>query len=577
MIGNRTAGWERWLPAPLTKWGALPAADLVARFALLAAAALQVAYFLPMVRDAVFWRDEAAIVAAATEPAGVFIRFMAAELKPYSYYLSLRGWLWLFGATEAAARAFSLLTMVLGMALLYRGCLRWWGDRLAAATAAVLPVLASVALRQMVGFATSYAFAFFSVCWLWERQVALMAAPDRKRTQVAFLLASLVACHAHPVNVAFLAAASLVWVRAMLMQANSWPVRWRQACLVPLLIAVAMLPTVVQTFRFLSVETGTGRVPWEQFSAGYFARLFLDMLNQVSHLAQRLLTFASDDDLRGGASALVTGLPWWLALPLFAAAGVAIAAQLRGEARRQGWRLLDAVLLGVVPVILLGVASFVSDRMAMPDKSHAGYAPGLAILLAAGLLSRRSLLTAVLLLGLMRAAAGLPSFSEGRSGCASDGRAAAAYIAAEERQGDLVLLANCSMGPTFLRYYTGHARQIHHPFQNAVPYWRMTTLWRTLTDPGRLEPTLQAIRDTAAGGARIWFVQGGTPDPIPPHPWYSTADLAPLQTEMEKHFQRVNEVRFDRTLEPFRVQLYGPRSADAAGRMSADGAVPPGG
>ena len=83
-----------------------------------------------------------------------------------------------------------------------------------------------------------------------------------------------------------------------------------------------------------------------------------------------------------------------------------------------------------------------------------------------------------------------------------------------------------------------------------------------LGKPRYAEATVNAMNRAGGEGRRIWFLSGGTPPPLPPHPWYSPDDLPILEAALAELGECVETNAFDETLEPFDVRLYVPSASN---------------
>lgn len=523
---------------------------------LVAVLAIQVGYFAGFARDPVFWRDEAATVQLAAEAWGPMWSTFVDDWKTYSHSLALTLWVALFGIGETAARAFSLASCMLATWLLYRGLARDMEDRLLALLGASLFGLSPLLLTFLLGNAAAYAFAMLTCVWAWERMLALR--PEAKPSAwLWFGLAALLMLNAQPVNFAFAAALVLVWARRQAPACMAGGFAWWRLALLPGVLAVAALPTLIQAVRFAGAETGCGRIPLSDLSFGYFARIGWAAINNFSHLPAHLLNFVTDDNagrfLREGLRALPAWIyPVVLALSVVVLWGV-------GRSAGRGSRWIDAVTLLVVPICVLGIGGLGNDRLVVPFKNYSAFPVGCAALAVMLFARARPALACLVVLVAWRSISALPWFMESGPGRAGDGRDAAAYVASRERPGDVVVLANTALSPAFSYYYHGGARQVHHPYDHAIKYYNIVRMYADQGDAALRGRTISIVEGAARAGQRIWFITGGTPEPLPPHRWYSPDDLPLIRAALARHFEPAGRQTFATTWEPFDVSLWEPR------------------
>ena len=73
----------------------------------------------------------------------------------------------------------------------------------------------------------------------------------------------------------------------------------------------------------------------------------------------------------------------------------------------------------------------------------------------------------------------------------------------------------------------------------------------------------EQVAEAAAAGRRVWWVWGGeelADDPSEWHPYYAPRIYTAVREVLTQYFDEVKSARFDRTIEPYRVELYAPRA-----------------
>jgi len=520
---------------------------------------LQTHYYLVCTRDAVFWRDEAQHLQLALERPSKLLSHLMSEWEPYAYIVALRWWCNLFGVSEASARSLSWVSVMAATVLMYRGARRWFGRRETALAAAVVLGSSPMVLERILNVVKPYGFALFASALAFERLTCL----ESRRTWgvwLGFAGASFLMLNTQPVNFAWAAALGTIWFirRSSVRGGLRGLVRAAQ---VPVVFAACAIPTLVQGLRFAGAETGCSRLSPADLTMGFMAKFGLKIFAALSPIGYYGLYHSLDDYIGESFGALLSLPPELLVILLLVMAGL-VAAALRLAWRRCGRAVADTLLLVVITTGLLALAGLVNARMVWVWKcfSAAGIAFSLALaMLPAG---SRGLTWALIGMTLLRAAIGLPAYGAVHSGKSSDARDAAVFIASRARPSDLIVLANTALSPAFSYYYHGPGRQIHHPYDHAIKYYDMMSMYTYQGEEWRAQRTAAIMRRAAREGRRVWFVEGGTPPPLPKHRWYSTADLPLFEKTLAEYFIPGAERDFAATEEPFHVFLYIPAGGD---------------
>ncbi|MDV3457810.1 glycosyltransferase family 39 protein [Sphingomonas sp. HF-S4] len=158
------------------------------------------------------WFDEIAAVRFAEQPLELlWSGWMAREANPPLYYTLLKGWIALFGSSDLAVRALSVLIGIMGIGA------AWWlarriGGRGAGLAAAALLAVSTAHLdysQEVRGYILAHSAALFGC-------IAMVAYLDRPRIAplAGYVVAALVALYAHTTMVVFvaLANAAMLWL-----------------------------------------------------------------------------------------------------------------------------------------------------------------------------------------------------------------------------------------------------------------------------------------------------------------------------------------------------------------------------
>lgn len=527
---------------------------------------LQWRYFALSLRNPVLHRDEANDIFTALQSWPDLLRHFATDWVPFVYLLALKIWMGLLGSGEIAVRSLSLISTWGACLVLYRALRNWWGHLAAAAGVTMLGLSAVVLQYPVVDFARPYAMALLCSCWTFERFVALTRAPVL-RNWIWFGLAAALAANIQPVNLGFLATLPVgAWVLE-LRRNGRVAGTWSRPLRIAALLLLVSLPTVVQAVRFREGQ-GDERADLSGGVARYYAGHAMRMAGWVAPWIQGAANYAADDDLAGLPRNLAHQTP--PDVLLLSLAVVVAAAWLVATRRRWTGEDLVALCMAAGCVLYLLTAGIGNARMMVSWKCYSGLAVGVATATAAVIRPSRALLAILALATIMRAGAAYGSVARSKTGQLSDAKDAAAYIAAGEQEGDLVVLANLVLSPTFSYYYQGHSRQWHHPYDGPLKVWHATRLWRHVGEPWRVTRTVDAVREAAARGQRIWLVTGDVDEARHPperwHRWYSPDAHMALMDVLGATCRLSESRSFHATAESYRVTLYLPPQSQAGDR-----------
>jgi len=456
-----------------------------------------------------------------------------------------------------AAKSLSCLCALLAALFVFLACRKWLGDRILAAAAAAVLMLAPELLGKWSAMVRPYAFALMTSAIAFHAFAKIQErfTPGR---MVYFALSAFAMCNSQTLNLALAAALVLIWWRGLLGGPER-PRRTAWAFLsVPVIVAVSTVPMLIQSFRFAAGDTGSGRMALTALTPAFFGKIALSGLDTVSGFVSALAYYAFNDYVGRGARLFFTAVPPYLAVALVAVVvPLGWAAGARAY-RKLGPRVFDVVILFVVPVLLLGFGSLFNERMANASRAFIATAIGASILLVVILQSSRALLACFLVLSFWRAVIALPTMQERGGGVLSDAKSAADFIRVREQTNDLVVLANGQLAPAFSYYYHGGARQIHHPYSRPIRYWEILELAALSESDAATSNTVAVIREAAGRGERVWLVTSGSPPPEPQKWWYCPQALPKLQDALDAEFVAVTNMNSRVALEPFHVTLYEP-------------------
>lgn len=525
---------------------------------------LELRYFLVSIRNPVFYRDEAESVAVARLARCEFWDYLKSAWAS-AHFILLRWWPQVPGQEEVSARSLSLVAVLLATWLLYRGGRLWFGRPLPAVVTVTLVMCSPVLLERTVAVVKPYGLALLAAVWVWERMEVLSLHPDRKGAWVWFGCAAVLAGNTQPVLFAWLAALAAVWMRRCTLRRGWrwWERVWR-AVLVPVVMLIAAAPSLVAAAAYAGAETGCGRVGWSDWGASLVVKFWLRVVAELTPIIYYSLYHALDDYISAGVKNLLHLPPeTYVLLGVLVVSGAMLMARAVGGKIRA--YAADTVILAVAPVLLLAVGALVNARLIWVWKCFSAVSVGTALLIASLVSGSRGLAGLLVAATLLRTTVHYPYYAASASGKASDAKEAAQFIACRARPDDLIVLANTALSPAFSFYYKGPGQQVHHPYDRAIRFYRMAEMYQMQTNRECALRTVQRIREAARAGRRVWFLEGGTPEPLPDHPWYSTRELPLFRAGLQERFTMVTNQEFATTCEPFAVSLWEPRGGSKDG------------
>jgi mannosyltransferase len=394
------------------------------------------------------WADEGNSVRVIERPLRLVIAAARGDIHPPGYYVLLWGWARLFGRSETAVRALSVVIGVALVGLVYLAARRWFGARsgwLAALCAAVSPF--QVAYSQEVRMYILVAFLAMAATYAFARWVETGDERQRRLWGGIYVLAAAAGLWTHysfPIIIAALNVAWLVW---WMRRSPAWSsLAWW--LLLHLAIVVLYLPWLPTAWAKV---TGYGAIS-ESHSLSFIVAEALKLLSVGESVA--------NDDLTRWLTLGMVGLAVLGAWGGFSRRSPA-------ENRRSVVRTLTLVLLALAPMTMM-VALNLTGRPAYRPKFFLVASPAFCILVGHGIAllersgGRRTMINQLwLLAGLVivgfGAARSLRNYYFDPAYARADYRGMAAYIAGQERQGDAVLLDAPNQWEVFTYYYRGQA------------------------------------------------------------------------------------------------------------------------
>lgn len=449
------------------------------------------------------WRDEGATYSIMLLPAGPYLGHLVfGEPSMAAYYVVLRGWVALFGMSEAGMRSLSAVCAAASVPFVYLTGLRP-GGRFVAFAAAALLVTNPFVLYFAVE-ARSYALALLAVAvatWLLLRATETN---DRRRW-VAYAVAATAATwiHFYAVFVVVAHGAWAWWMGGRTRRGGLIAAGAGVAASIPVGVAIALwgperswlqAPTMDGLIDTLSAVVGdTGpAVTGTSLAVAYLAAFLAVGVGAAGALWR---TGAARHDARAGwvlllfsiAGSILAGLAASLVKPIFIARSLIVA----------------------VPSLHLAMASALAMPSA-PPVLRPGWLAGIALVLVLGLAGTQLLQV---------------------SPVKADWRAAVAAVAERAEDGDAILAYPVGLGWEVARYYV----------QRTPALEGTNLLGRPSTRSGDV-PAM--IADASGRDARIWvLILDGTLARPP-------AEFEPVADALERHGYRVEQVS-----DSHRVQL----------------------
>ncbi len=486
--------WKRWRERVRRGWERLP---WPAAAALLCALALGLRLWRLTYHS--FWFDEAVSAGWAGWRAADIVRVgmeLTLDKHPPVYYLLLRGWTLLFGASDAAIRSLGALLGAGAVFPIFALGQRWQGravGAVAALLAAINPFLVwySQEARMFMPAAT------FALWGLWAFVSLLDDARSRRSALLAwaaFVVATLAGVYAYLFNALLLPVAGLWW---LLVVGRAWRADRRRLSYLSLAggsalaaVAIGFWPLARQAWAVSGAEATPGR-------AFQDAGVILWQL--------------------GRAFVLNRARPGPLGEGFLALAGVVVVVGLwpgsraedasRASAPRPAWRGRGRSELAAALVVpwLIGNLLLVRDARTFAEPRYwlflvpflcLTWAAGSVRLIASSWLTSRavragaSLVGGLLLVGLLAASLIALPWNWRPESRREDWRAAADYVAQHAGPDDAILIHVDYVRRAFLRYYRGDL-PVFFPFGGR------------LDDLSQVEPPLAGM----GGFATIWLVE----------------------------------------------------------------------
>jgi 4-amino-4-deoxy-L-arabinose transferase-like glycosyltransferase len=397
------------------------------------------------------WADEGNSVRVTERPLKLVIDAARADVHPPGYYVFLWGWVKVFGQSETAVRALSVIVGVALVGAVYLLGARLWGPRagwLAAFCAAVSPF--QVQYSQEVRMYILVAFLAALAAYAFLRWIDAFARERRtsRAWSGAYIVVSAAGLWVHYLFPIVIASVSVAWLAWWLGRRQ-----WRERARLALWWAGMHVAMVVLYLPWLGVAwhriTAYGPIS-EGYTAGFVVEQWLRMLSV-------------------GETAPNDNLTRWIVLGTAALAVVGawngVAAPGEGGAkRRRGAATLGLTALSLAPAVTMAALAAIG-RPAYRPKFYLVASPAFALLMGNGIAllerpsgRRRSIANRVsllLCLGLVAvgAARSLQNYYVNPAYARSNYRAIAADIAAAARADDAILLNAPNQWEVFTYYY----------------------------------------------------------------------------------------------------------------------------
>ncbi|MCS6802002.1 MAG: glycosyltransferase family 39 protein [Chloroflexota bacterium] len=414
------------------------------------------------------WNDEAGSLWHARQPVAAIVAGVEPDHLPL-YFLLLKGWVALAGASDFAARFSSLLPSVLTVPLIW-----WLGRRLvsavAAGTAALVAALSPAALyygQEIRMYALLPPLAILALGSFLE------AANGRRRWWIVHAASLTALAHLHFFGALFIPVSwALALGRAALSGGGRWRAGWAAA---QAAVAALTLPLVLVRLSAASAYQSASAGDLTLVAAVWRGAVGL----LLGHHLERVTAVVRD-----GLATADHLLSLYLLLPLLLVLLVGLI-----PSRRDGWPVLAPALL--VPIVgiavpLLTGRDFVSRYLMV-------VAPPLWLLLGVGVTRLARWWRPLGIVGVVAVAGpavvALARYHE-PAYARDDFRAAAAYVSAHLEPGDIVLLNAGYAFKAFEHYFVGDAPVIALPAPHPP-------------DDPRLE---EATTRAGAGAPRAWLV-----------------------------------------------------------------------
>jgi hypothetical protein len=261
-----------------------------------------------------------------------------------------------------------------------------------------------------------------------------------------------------------------------------------------------------------------GKLPWGPLrgwavTLGLFGMLAIPDFVMVLHQARVAEAAASNLDVMGPwarVADVFVAFPVVLLVPALLSLAIVFIALPRGASPASGTRvlsspkLLGSLFLALLLVLTVGAyrSEFLQGQLVLM-MGPLGVAAAVAITETLWQWHWRRLAFAGALSLLAGTALG---FVNWHGFGKTDTDLAAGYVAAEARQGDLILIAPGPLGTSFNLYYHGSAAQVDFPFQGALSLFPFDHHFERLTNLTAVRQVRAIIDSAFASRRRVWMV-----------------------------------------------------------------------
>jgi len=445
------------------------------------------------------WYDEGLSVHLASQPFAATVSESAVTDHPPLHALMLGAWLRAAGRSEFAVRFLSMWWSVLAVALTWRLGRELLTDAIGALGALLMAASAFAVwyAQEARGYSLLLALTLMAT-WAFVRFCCSEQRHGYWVVGIGYLIFGIAALYTHyyaaftllALNLAFLAVIACKWQEARgkkqaaghnLQSPISNPQYLISFCLSQLLILIAFIPWLPAAIRqaATNVTYFPGRVGWQTV------------------VTDTLYAFASGDVAPTTAAAWAVGVMSMLAV-------IGAFAEQPGTTRLN--RVIAALLVAV-PVALMAVIAWQKPKFAPRYLIEA--LPAFYLLVGAGVIALWRFVGQVGILSYTRRAIALVCagillvagtlslratyFDPNRQ--RPDMRSVAAYIAANERPGDVIALLSGHQSPAFEYYYRGTNRMVPMP-EGIMPPAQSPLDYHAA----------QQLENIARGSARLWLV-----------------------------------------------------------------------
>ena len=307
------------------------------------------------------WVDEGISLHLVTSSLPEMLASLAGEVHPPLYFLLLKVWVALAGASVFSTRFFSVLASILQVVAVYAVARRWLGRstaRIAAFLVALSP-LSVIYAQEIRGYAL-LPLAYLALLAI-AHEMTQKPGPHRRATWLLLGVVEVVALYLHYIDISFVAYSG-AWLLLTCLREKRWT-DLRRWLITQLLVGLASLPWLIAVI-----------VHWESAYADATADMYLTQLPPLGYVLAQVWVF----HLTGLAGAMGRPAMRLLAGLVFLLLLVLLLLRLRSPCSRR-----TGVRLAAHWIVPLSLALFIwIVRSYSHPRYIALYGPGLALLVA---------------------------------------------------------------------------------------------------------------------------------------------------------------------------------------------------